>query len=103
MALSGRERSPASYTLVALNPSLRKEVSILSGIFSSNRKVHGRSITLLLPHYHIFQRIGITIDISNMFLAQLLDRHHLVRVSSYSWQISTIDMPCSRCPMIRSS
>src|SRR6266571_3233341 len=66
MAVSGRERSPTSYTRIASNPSLRKEVSILRGIFSSSRNVRGRAIMRLLPHHHIFQRIGVTLHILNM-------------------------------------
>ena len=66
-------------TRVALNPSLRKEVSILRGMFSSNRKVRGRTIILLSPHHDIFQRIGITLHILNLFRVELFDCLHLFR------------------------
>jgi hypothetical protein len=61
----------------SIDPSLRKEVSILRGMFSSNRKVSGRAIILLLPHHHIFQRISVTLYILNLLQAQLFDRYHL--------------------------
>jgi len=63
----------------ALYPSLRKEIRILRGICSSNRNVRGRVIMLYLPRHYVFQRIGVTLDILNLLLAQLLDRQHLFR------------------------
>ncbi len=51
----------------------------LEWLILSSRNVRGRAIMLFLPHHLILQRIGITLDILNLLLAQLLDCHQLLR------------------------